>query len=424
MKMIGSSCAGEATPYEINNQENFGLSVKYDANGGTFTTNTSVIVDSFNVVSMAEGSDSIKVALVAPDNAVRGNDAFTPVKNGYFLAGWYANRSESTDSNGNVVYTYSDKWDFDNDTLTLDTDISFDANDPVMTLYAAWVPMFEIAIYDLESGEYIDSLLFDPTSMDEIKVPAWDEEEGIMEMYKFPERNGYTFEKAYYDAEGTKAVDTDVIKHTGVINYETGTVDNNVMKLYVDWMEGEWYHIYTAEQFANNANINGCYEIYADLDFAEESWPTALMYGDFNGVINGNGHTFKNINFEQTNNAKVNAGLFGNITEGAKISDITFENVVFTIKAGTRVAGTYYGLFAGKVAENAAVSGIDIINGKLQIDSGCYFSVDDYTIGLICGEGNPDVSADISCVAVGENPKNVRISVDENGIVTLVFRTE
>lgn len=424
VKWIGSGCAGEATPYEINNEENFGLSVKYDANGGTFTTNTSVIVDSFNVVSMADGSDSITVALVAPDNAVRGNDAFAPVKNGYFLAGWYANRSESTDADGNVVYTYSDMWDFDNDTLTLDADVSFDANEPVMTLYAAWVPLFEIAIHDLETGEYIDSLLFDPTSMDEIKVPQWDEEEGIMEMYKFPDRNGYTFEKAYYDAEGTKAVDTDVIEHTGSVNYETGTANNNVMKLYVEWTEGEWYHIYTAEQFAQNANVNGCYEIYADLDFTEESWPTALMYGDFTGVINGNGHTFKNIQFEQTNNAKVNAGLFGNITETANISDVTFENVVFTIKSGTRVAGTFYGLLAGKIAEEATLSGIEIIDGKLQIDSECYFSVDDYTIGLVCGEGNPDISADISCVAVGDNPKSIRITVDENGMVTLEFRTE
>ncbi len=424
IKGIGSSCAGEATPYEINNQENFGLSVKYDANGGTFTTNTSVIVDSFNVVSMADGSDSIKVALVAPDNAVRGNDAFAPVKNGYFLAGWYAKRTESKDADGNVVYTYSDKWNFDEDTLTLDTDVSFDANEPVMTLYAAWVPMFEIAIYDLESGEYIDSMLFDPTSTDEIKVPEWDEEEGIMEMYKFPERKGYTFEKAYYDAEGKKAVDSDVIEHTGSINYETGTANDNVMKLYVDWMEGEWYHIYTAEQFANNANVNGCYEIYADLDFSEESWPSALTYGEFNGVINGNGHTFKNIQFEQNNNTKVVAGLFGNITENAKISDITFENVVYTIKSGTRVAGTYYGLFAGKVAENASISGVEIKEGKLQIDSGCYFSVDDYTIGLLCGEGKPDISADISYATVGDNPKSIRIKVDEDGMVTLIFRTE
>ena len=196
------------------------------------------------------------------------------------------------------------------------------------------------------------------------------------------------------------------------------------MKLYVDWTEGEWYHIYTAEQFANNASVNGCYEIYADLDFSEESWPTALMYGDFTGIINGNGHTFKNITFEQTNNTKVNAGLFGNITESANISDVTFENVVFTIKSGTRVAGTHYGLLAGTIAENASISNIEIIDGKLQIDSACYFSVDDYTIGLVCAEGNPGITADISCVTVGENPKSIRIKIDDNGMVTLVFRTE
>ena len=75
-------------------------------------------------------------------------------------------------------------------------------------------------------------------------------------------------------------------------------------------------------------------------------------------------------------------------------------------------------------AENASISGVEIKEGKLQIDSGCYFSVDDYTIGLLCGEGKPDISADISYATVGENPRSIRIKVDEDGMVTLVFRTE
>ena len=41
-----TACGSEQTPYEINDKENYTVSVKYDANGGVFTTNTSVIVDS------------------------------------------------------------------------------------------------------------------------------------------------------------------------------------------------------------------------------------------------------------------------------------------------------------------------------------------------------------------------------------------
>ena len=87
-----TGCSGEKTPYEVNDEENYTVSVKYDANGGVFTTNTSVIVDSYNVSEMNTNGGMAEIALIAPDNAVRGNDAFTPINNGYFLAGWYAGR--------------------------------------------------------------------------------------------------------------------------------------------------------------------------------------------------------------------------------------------------------------------------------------------------------------------------------------------
>ena len=41
---IAAGCAGEATPYEVNDKDNYSVSVKFDANGGTFTTNTSIIL--------------------------------------------------------------------------------------------------------------------------------------------------------------------------------------------------------------------------------------------------------------------------------------------------------------------------------------------------------------------------------------------
>ena len=82
-----AGCGPQLTPYEVNNQEGFTVSVKYDANGGMFTTNTSVIVDSFNVKDVAASGAGI--ALLPPDAAARGNDAFKASRNGYFLAGWY-----------------------------------------------------------------------------------------------------------------------------------------------------------------------------------------------------------------------------------------------------------------------------------------------------------------------------------------------
>lgn len=410
--LLLSGCGEAATPYETNNKDGYSVSVKYDANGGTFTTNTSVIVDSFNTDGKSE------IALILPDDSRRENDAFTATKNGHFLAGWYKERVETTDDYGNKTYTYSGKWDFEKDLLKIDKNKAYSADEPALTLYAAWVPMFEIEFYSLDSGELIDTMQFDPTSEKQLQVPVWDEETGAVEMFDFPKREGYTFNKAYFDAEGTNELSGETLTHPGVVNLENATATDSVLKLYVDWHEGEWYHIYTVDQFIESASLNGNYELFADLDFKDEIWPTTFMYGNFGGVIKGNGHTIKNVEFTQTNNSKVNAGLFGHITDTASISDLSFENITFTIKAGTRKVGTSYGLFAGTLSDKASITNVNILNSHLQIDSSCYFGVDDYTIGLACGMGDSSklTSAQIDCTAVGDEPETVKITTNGNEV--------
>lgn len=414
-----TGCSEEPSPYETNNADNYTVSVKYDANGGIFTTNTSVIVDSYNVSEMKKNSEGeVEIALLSPDDSVRKNDAFKAVNNGYFLAGWYEGRTEAKDSAGNTVYTYSDKWDFESDLLKIDPEKAYKSEEPVITLYAAWVPLFEIEYYSAVSGEYLDELVFDPTSGKEFSIPAWDVETGAIEMFDFPEKTGYTFDGVYLDANKETPVDGEAFEHPGYVDLETGTAKDSVLKLYVDYTEGEWYHIYNAEQLIDNASLNGNYEILADLDFEGEIWPTAFMYGNFTGAINGNGHVIKNVEFAQTNNSKVNAGLFGYLTDAAEIKDITFDNVNFTIKSGTRVVGTCYGLFAGTVSGEAIIENVSIINSTLMIDSACYFGVDDYSIGLVCGMGSADVlsTADIDCTVVGETPESLKVTVNGNNV--------
>ena len=410
-----TGCGREANPYEVNDAESFNVSVRYDANGGIFTTNTSVIVDSYNISGMKlDNNGNAEIALLAPDDERRGNDAFAAVNNGYFLAGWYTERTEAADGS----YTYSGKWDFESSILEVSADKEYTSAEPVVTLYAAWVPLFEINFYAMDSGEYLDTYSFNPIITGELKMPQWDEESGAIEMFNFPERSGYTFQGASYDAAGTQMVDTETIAHTGVINYENGTAENSVMDLYVDWMEGEWYHIYNVEQFLDNASVNGNYIIHADLDFSGEIWPTSLMHGTFAGTIQGNGHTFSNIQVTQTNNSKVTAGLFGALAETAQITGLNLDNVTFTIKAGARMVGTSFGLFAGNIAAGATISDVTIANSALQIDSACYFGVDDYVIGLLCGMGDSSLVdySGISCTAVGDNPEILEITVDGNDV--------
>lgn len=409
--LIMAGCSEEATPYQINDAENYNVSVKFDANGGYFGTNTYVIVDAFDISGLSKNSDGmVDVALLTPENELRGIDAYEAKNPGYFLAGWYAERTETADG-----IVYGRKWDFEADRLSLDPNKTYSSQEPVMTLYAVWVPEFEIEFYDLASGELMEVYTFNPSAAADIKVPAWNEETGAIEMYKFPVRSGYTFKAAYYDAEGTKPVDTETVNHPGQVDALTGQAENACLKLYLDWTEGEWYRIYNAQQFIDNASVTGNYEIFADLDFEGKIWPTSLVYGNFTGSIVGNGHTFCNIAVEQTNNSKANAGLFGYLAEGAEIKDLTFENVTFTIKAGTRVPATF-GLLAGTISEKAQCENVAITAGKLLIDAGCYFGTTDYVIGLLCGMGNADIdTSDITCEVVGEG---LWVSVAD-GIVTV-----
>ena len=352
-----------------------------------------------------------------------GNDAFTATKSGSFLVGWYAERTETgKDAEGNPVYTYAKPWDFSKDTLQVAADGSYTSAEPELTLYAAWAPRLEVQFYLYgDESEALGSYAFDPADIANITVPAWSEETGAMEMYKFPERAGYTFEKAYYDAAGTQPVDTATLQHPAKINYENGTVENAALKVYLDWTEGEWYHIYNIDQFLDNASVSGSYVLHTDLDFADEVWPTSLMYGNFSGKIQGNGHTIRNVTVTQTNNSKTSAGLFGHLTDTAALTDLTLSNITFTIKSGTRVAGTTYGLLTGTLSAGADLTGLTITDSHLQIDSGCYFGADDYVIGLICGAGDPGaLEAAIDWAVVGDQPDRLTIEVNGN-TVTLKF---
>ncbi len=421
--LLAVGCGKQETPYQLNDKENYTVSVKYDANGGTFTTNTSVIVDSYNLSQLNTTGDKAQIALIAPDSAERGKSAFAPINNGYFLAGWYAERKENgVDEKGNTLYTYSGKWDFAEDKLEVDPKGTYNSEDPVLTLYAAWVPLFQIEYYALDSGELLSTVAFNPGEESEIALPQWNEETGAIKMNAVPAREGYTYQGIYLDAEGTVKVEQATLAHSGSVDDQTALAKDPTMKLYVDWAEGEWYHIYTAQQFVNNASLTGNYVIHDDLDFTEEIWPTVMMYGNFTGTIQGNGHTFKNIAVEQTNNSKLNAGLFGQLGETAVLQDLTLENVTVTIKSGARVNGAAYGLLAGVISDKATFTNVKVLTSALQIDSGCYFATEDYSVGLLCGMGSADIdTAGITCTATGTDPDKVMITVNGDA-VTVQFQ--
>lgn len=403
--MLVTGC-GKNDIYKENDRLGYHVSVKYDANGGSFASgNTPVIVDSFNISEMtANGEGKVEIPLLSPVGRTNVNVQNT----GYFLIGWYAQRTD----NGDGTYTYAQPWDFEKDRLTVDSGAKYNASEPVLTLYAAWAPEYKVEYYDLESKALLGEYKFNPAAGMELKLPYWDAQSGAQALGSVPARSGYTFTGAFYDEAGLQPAAGEGITHPGTINYENGTSQNHTLKLYTQWQEGQWYQISTAEQFVKNFSLTGYYDIQADLDFTNAIWPTAAMHGNFAGVIQGNGHTFSNISLEQTNTNKVYTGLFGSLTETASVSDLTLDNVTLTIRKGSRLNGVAYGLLAGNLVSEDSLENVSIYNSRIAIDSGYYLADGSYVIGLVCGMGNSGIDASgITCTATGDNPEKVIITV-------------
>lgn len=427
-----SACAGNwGTPYPSLDEQGYTVSVKFDANGGVFAGTSDVtVVDVFspaNAETNAKGEKEF--SLLSPDDPLRKEGAFSISRNGYFLAGWYTERTLRTNESGAPVdefgvptsesnkeqgYTYSGLWNFDTDTLKLKIDGTETSETPVLTLYAAWIPYIDYEFYT-ESGDLIGT-----TELIDLDLPAWDENSGKMDLKRFPDRDGMTFDSAYLDTALTVPL-TEKINGTDYVDYTTGTTSTEKIKIYTKWLEGDWFKIYNAKQFFNNSRLGGNYIICADLDFSDTVWSPTMATGKFTGTILGGGYKFSNITVVQGDASKTSGGLFGSIDEGATIENVTFENITYTIEAGSRMQGASFGVLAGSVSDSATLSGV-AVTGTLYISENCY-PQSDYKIGLLCGSGNTaniDLSG-ISCLPAEEGSEKIGIEVDENGTVTVTF---
>ncbi len=420
-----TACKKRDNPYLKNENDGYSVNVRYDANGGSFATNTSVVVDSYNPDDFPSG----KLPLVAPENKTfRGDKAQTAQNNGFILAGWYTERTPVLDGEGNHLdynggiasetgltpaYTFGGHWDFASDRLDLST---LEGN--TLTLYAAWVPEFYFEFYDVSTGEKLGESI--ASVGEEITLPALNTATGKVDANSFPSLIGKTYDvgKIYTDKDGTAAV-SGKITHSGSINLENATAEGAVMKLYADLLDGEWYWISNADQLINNANPSAHYVIQSDLDFEGKSWP---LSSSFSGVIEGNNHKICNISIKQNSYANL-AGIFKTVTRTAVITDLTFENAVLEINAGyNKEIGLSYGLFAGKIEEGATLRGIGItgkmifsaeaLNGSITKDNG------DYTVGLVAGTGYEFCDIDYSGIeleALNTDRATHTVTVSANG---------
>ena len=234
---IATKCSKDTSPYQGYADKGYTVSVKYDANGGVFTTNTSTLIDTYSIDSLSTHENGGKLLqLVDPASDLRGNQAYQAAKVGYYLAGWYTTKTEITDADGNVTgYTYSGKWNFDTSKFLIDPELEYSPKTPVLTLYAAWVPAFTCEFYAVNgdgSVTLISDKDYNPVSGNEITLPNYNEEDGTFEI------DGKTYALYYgVSCDDGEKIEGETITHTGTYNPADATVVNTVMKIYCKLVE-------------------------------------------------------------------------------------------------------------------------------------------------------------------------------------------
>ncbi len=412
------ACSSAKGPYRDYNQNGSGVSVRFDPNGGQFAGRDGVtLVDVYPTAVAQKGVKLLEPGSSDRDTSSGSNNAVnsTATKSGYFLAGWYRERTPRTDASGNALdekgvlcsesgnaqgYVYSGLWDFQDDKLTVASDYAYTEGEYTLTLYAAWIPYFTYTVYEeTDKGwESVGIYEFNPNlTAAELHVPVWNEETGAMDYGEFPQAQNKTFTAAYSDPEKKNPV-AEKLEHDGYVDFEKGVAVGLNVDCYADWKDGLWYKIKTAQQFVANSRINGCYEILADLDFKDLVWNAGLSGGssEFSGQIIGNGHTLSNITVAQTSNSQIYGGLFGRIGATAVIENVTFKDVIYTLNAASRMGGSRFGLFSGNLNESAKIENVSV-SGVLQIGN-VFVPYDKYSVGLLTGNlVTSGIRYDIEC---------------------------
>ena len=436
----------DADPSENYDELGYSIKIEFDANGSYFGNSTQLKVSDYykleDLMTNENGMRELKI--IDPESQIRNNIApgnahelSRGAVKGYFFAGWYTEKTAMKDENGNTYYEYGGKWNFETDVLEIDPNKEYTASVPTITLYAAWVKIPTIEIFDgenslgkieisnpantnnaviktpyidLEKGEYnfgvIKTLLSDRiVTGDDAKVTSF--YEGLYLDKELIEKLGETYTHPYeYDEQ-------------------TATIKNEELKLYVNYDEkdGEWYRIYSAKQLANNAKADGNYEIMADITFdGMTAWPNVFRNNTFTGSIIGNGHTISNVNIESTSGQYF--GMFKSISKDAKIENVSFDGITAKLERAYRNPGGRYAVFAATIEEGFKFEDVSFANVSLKIsDSAIVIVTADYEIGLLCADGYSDdlgVSLDGFTVGVSVSEPasayNLVITVDGNQV--------
>ena len=219
------------------------------------------------------------------------------IRNGYHIEGWYQTKVENPDG----TVEYSDKWDFANDTMTLEG----------VELYAKWeinkVYTYEVYYYDVNGNEVL---------LDKYEVK---EGEKFSELFlNNKEVEGYT-SLGYLDESGNPWDEN--FTHPG------GESDLAV-KLYLDLIEGEYTVVKTARQFKTALTRNESIYLMNDIDLEGEE----ISFNSYSGTIQGRGYKVYNFAIKYDSSK---GGLKGSLEDINGTQDHLYISLFFELKNAT-----------------------------------------------------------------------------------------
>ena len=407
------------TYFDTYEKEGYTVSVVFDSNGGTFKGSKSSIVDLFRPEDAIDGS----ITLLAPDDVRRDKNNVMQVTNpGYFLAGWYTERTPIDENNPDAGYTYSGKWDFESNKLRISSNTEYSVDEPALTLYAAWVPYYNFEIYTTDENG--NSYLLSTVSDLNLTIPEWHDGDVTLGMDNFPVRDGYTLVSVDYTEAGVIETQTEKKKFiTGKWDEKTATSLTPTIKLYTEWKEGKTYKIHSASDLIKNADLNGYYELYADLDFKDLEWPTTFLNGEFNGKIFGKNHTVSNVSFDSTSRSRISNGLFASLGENAYIENVNFANVTHTIDLSDVVQDANFGLLSGSAKDGAGFKNVTV-SGSLVFGDNCSGLIgrSDFTVKTVIASGDTTgiTAGKITVVKKNEGNTGFNLKTEADGNISIV----
>lgn len=221
------------------------------------------------------------------------------IRNGYHIEGWYQTKVENPDG----TVEYSDKWDFENDTMTLEG----------VELYAKWeinkVYTYELYYYDVNGNEVL---------LDKYEVKEGEKFSDLFLNNK--EVEGYT-SLGYLDESGNPWDEN--FTHPG------GESDLAI-KLYLDLIEGEYTIVKTARQFKTALTRNESIYLMNDIDLEGEE----ISYNSYSGTVKGNGYKVYNFAVKYDSSK---GGLKGSLEDINGTQDHLYISLFFELKDATFV---------------------------------------------------------------------------------------